>query len=120
MDIFPSGKVWRQRRLFFIVGICLAPICVADSWIGGLTLTQVITSNDSNGQYVQLLVSQSISNPAGCGPVDSYISRTLPTSTLATVLTAYSLGKSVRIFLISSTCDSPTGRPLFTGVGIQN
>ena len=59
-----------------------------------------------------------LNNPAGCTTPDSYGSRTPPSSILATLLTAYSLGKSVRIYLNSTTCD-PSARPLFAAVGVQ-
>ena len=108
------------RLLPGLVGCALTPVCLADSWITGLTASQVVTASDSGGQYVQLLVSQPVSNLAGCASADSYISRTLPNATLAVLLSAYTARKSARIYSSSTTCDPPTGRPLFTSVGVMN
>jgi hypothetical protein len=114
-----SRNVWRRRWPILLL-FCLPAVCAADSWIQELTVTQIITNTDSSGQYTQLFVSQAISNPAGCLNADTYVSRTLSSSTLAILLSAYSIGKSARILVSSSTCDPVLLRPLFTAVGIQN
>jgi hypothetical protein len=100
--------------------ISFAQSCLADQWVLDLTPTQVITGpTTGNGQYIQLLVSGTVLNPAGCPTTDSYISEWAPSSTLATLLSALMAGKLVRIYISSTACDSWNGRPSFTIVGIE-
>jgi hypothetical protein len=107
------------RLLMALIGSFAVSTCFADTWVQNLTPLQVITSTDASGQYIQLIVSQTVSNPASCLNGDSYISRTLPSSTLAMILSAIGMGKSVRIYLASGSCDSLLLRPTFKDVGIQ-
>jgi len=113
-------KTLRRAFAGFILPISLfSTACLADTWIQNLTPVQVVTGSDANGQYVQLLVSQTPSNPAGCANADSYVSRTLPPSTLAIALSAFTTGNSLRIFLLAGSCDALLARPTFTLLGIQ-
>lgn len=92
----------------------------ADQWILDLAPTQVITGPTAGGgQYIQLLVETPVANPAGCSQFDSYISEWQPSSTLATLLSALTAGKLVRIFISSTACDPATLRPSFTVVGVE-
>jgi len=107
-----------SRLLMLTAGCWLSSATLAQSaWITDLTPLQVITGIDAKGQYVQLLVAQSISTGWGCENSDSYVTRTLPDDAVALALAALGLGKSLRIYVTS--CDPLLGRPTFTLVGIM-
>jgi hypothetical protein len=88
------------------------------AWYSSLTLAQV-GSGDAAGEYVWFQTTQAINNPAGCGNADIYVLRVLPKNALAILLTAHASGKPIRVFVSPTTCDSATGRPLATEVGVQ-
>jgi len=115
-----SRKSNRATWLFMMAAPLLSSVSMAaDSWIEGLTLLQVITGADSNGQYVQLVVSQPVSNPAACGNQDTYVSRTIPHETLELALNAINTHRSLRLLVRSFGCDVTLDRPLFTSIGVQ-
>ena len=115
-----------RRRVFWLPSLTaaacfLSSTCLADVWIDDLTPVQVVTGTDSIGQYVQLIVRQTVNNPAGCLNAESYISRTLPEATLAVALAAITTGRFIKIYLktAAGACDPSFFRPAFTAVGVD-
>lgn len=104
------------------LGVVLLVVCASQSnaaWYTGLTLAQV-GSGDAAGEYVWFQTTAAPNNPANCSNNDIYVLRTLPKNALAILLAAHASGKPIRIFVSPTACDSYTGRPLVTEVGIQN
>jgi hypothetical protein len=98
--------------------LALPAQCLAAQWITNIPPTQVIVGN-SGGEYLQILTSMAISNPASCPSPDSYIIRdpAIVKSATAIALTALTSGRQIRVF-VTDTCDAPTGRPLALSIGL--
>jgi len=96
--------------------------CLADEWIVGLKPVQVVSGADSGGQYVQLIVAQTVNNPAGCVNSDTYVTRTFTSEALSVALAAITTGKVINIFIRSTqgACDPSLKRPLFSAIAIGN
>ena len=113
-----------RKFMTFPFGVTLAAAvswpCAAwaDQWVAPVTPTQVINGN-AGGLYIQILTAESIVNPASCPSADSYVIHdpVLVNSAAAIVLAALMAGHQIRIYVVSSGCDTPTGRPLATFVG---
>ena len=87
-------------------------------WVTGQTLLQV-GNGDAAGEYTWFQISGTSANPAGCGNADIYIVRTLPRNALAILLAGKVSGSPIRLFVHETLCDSHTGRPVVTEVGLQ-
>ena len=124
MEIGRTATMISRRMRIFIVCVTLAstsiPVsCWADQWLTGLTVAQIYTGNVA-GEYVQVITTQAIVNPAGCATADSYFVHdpAIVKDALAIVLTAYTMGSALRVYVSSSSSDTSTGRPLNTAVAI--
>jgi hypothetical protein len=91
----------------------------AAQWVTNVNATQAIVGN-SSGQYVQILTSDTIVNPASCPNADSYVvhDAALVSSALAISLTAIASGRTLRVF-VTDACDAATGRPLAISIGLM-
>lgn len=74
----------------------------------------------SSSSFISFSTTEPMQNPAGCGRSDIYVvnSSVDYKSALAILLSAYSLGTTVSIYL-GATCDPSTGAPLVTDVMIN-
>jgi hypothetical protein len=103
-----------------IIGSLAVPgQCFAAQWVTNIPATQVVVGN-SGGEYLQILTSNAITNPASCSSADSYIIRdpAIVKSAIAIGLTALASGRQIRVY-VTDTCDAPTGRPLATSIGLM-
>lgn len=100
--------------------LLLSPrLCMAAQWITGVVVTQAVVGN-SGGEYVQILVSGTVINPAGCASPDSYIvhDAALVKDALAISLAAAAADRQIRVY-VTDTCDAATGRPLVASIGFM-
>lgn len=103
-----------------IIGVLAFPAqAFAAQWVTSITATQAVVGN-SGGEYVQILTSSTIVNPAACANADSYIVRdpALVRGALAISLAAITSGHQIRVY-VTDTCDAATGRPLASSVGLM-
>ena len=115
-------SMWMTRLALLV--LCLGPLtCRSDEWLTGITptLVNIGDSGGTSGEYIQLVPHQAVQNPAACPTADSYILRDplLNKDALAILLTSYTSGTNVQVYLSSSLCDTLTGRPLITQVGLN-
>jgi hypothetical protein len=112
-----------NEKLGFAVGVGVALTFAsqgfAAEWVTNIPVTQTVVGN-SGGEYVQILTSSTIVNPASCASGDSYVVRdpALVKSALAIGLTAIAADRQIRVY-VSDTCDAATGRPMVTAVGLM-
>jgi|SRR4051812_32075772 hypothetical protein len=103
-----------------IIGsLAVSTECSAAQWVTGIPATQVVVGN-AGGEYLQILSSNAISNPAACSTADSYIIRdpAIVKSAIAIGLAALASGRQIRVY-VTDSCDAPTGRPLATSIGLM-
>jgi hypothetical protein len=91
----------------------------ADQWVTSVTVTQAIVGLNG-GAYAQILTSGTVVNPAACPFTDSYVVRdpALLSGALAVGLAAVASGHPIRVYVLSSACDTATQRPLVTAIGL--
>jgi hypothetical protein len=105
-------------RGLWMLGAIAAAVPAHAGWVMSQTLTQV-GSGDYAGEYVWFSTTQAASNPANCPSSDIYVLRTVPKNALAILLAAKVSGSPIRLYVVPTACDSATGRPLVSEVGIQ-
>lgn len=115
-------SAWMTRAAALV--LCLGPLtCWSDQWVTGVTpaLINAADSGGTNGEYILLAPQQAVQNPANCPSPSAYVLRdpVINKDTLAILLTAYTSGTNVQVYLSSTLCDTPTGRPLITQVGLN-
>jgi hypothetical protein len=92
----------------------------ADQWVAPVTPTptQVINGN-AGGMYIEIVTAEAVANPANCPNADGYVVNgpALVNSAAAIALAALMAGHQIRIYVVSSSCDPQTTRPLATIVG---
>jgi|KBSSwiStaDraftv2_1062776.scaffolds.fasta_scaffold01036_29 hypothetical protein len=112
----------RQIAISMLLAIGVTQTCWAAGWYTGLTATTVI-STDANGPVLEIITSQPINNSGGCSIADLYVLRdatnvSVVNTSLAIVMSAITTGLPIRLY-VTGTCDSYTGRPLVSAVGLN-
>jgi len=103
-----------------MAGALMSPIpCLAAQWVTDVTVSQAVVGN-SGGEYVQILISGTVINPANCASSDSYIvhDAALVKDALAISLTAAAAGKQIRVY-VTDMCDAAAERPLVSSIGLM-
>lgn len=102
--------------IFFLVVYSMLQCSLSSAAVvtGGVVITGIRTG--WNSEQVGITINSAIPNPSNCPNLDGIVINTQTPgfkTHYATVLTAYSLGKTVN-FVIGDGCSS--GRPVFWGV----
>lgn len=99
--------------------MAFAPQSSAAQWVTNVVPTKVVVGG-SGGEYLQIMTSSAIVNPASCGSADSYVLRdpTIVKSAIAVALAALAAGRQIQVY-VTDTCDAPTGRPLTNAIGVM-
>lgn len=110
----------RTSRIAIIALLVMAPnIGAAATWYYNHT-TLAIYLMSTGGELVQFIPVGTVNNPAGCPNSDGYVGRTNVKGTLALLMSAWMANKKVHVLVSTTSCDSSTGRPLFTDVGASD
>jgi len=108
-------------RMVTIIAILFYSVNIhaAGMWHFGLNVKDVTAQNKAN--QTAFRVMEEINNPAGCPNTDYYGIRSDagPQFAMSILLTAYTSGKKVDVYVVDNQCDA-FGRPSVTDVRIRN